>query len=429
MPRYLMPRYLAIMVLALSATACVVNPVTHREEFSLVSAQQEVAIGSENYAPSQQAQGGRYNLDPGVQTYVAEVGRKLAAVSDRPDLPYEFVVLNNTEPNAWALPGGKIAVNRGLLIYLEDESQLAAVLAHEIVHAAARHSAAQMTRGTLLGAVAQIVGIASQQSGFGELGGMAAQLGSSAWLATYGRGAELEADAYGMDYMARAGYDANGAVKLQQTFVKLSEGKEQDAFSSLFTSHPPSQERVDANLRRAQDLPSGGIVNAKRFQSKTARIRQDEPAYKEQEKAIKALNDEKPDVALGHLDKAINLQPKEAQFWELRGHALAMQKNPAEAERAFSAAIDRNADYFRPFLGRGILRFKAGNNTAAKPDLERSLKLLPTAPATFYLGEIALAANDRDTAAGYYRRVAQDSGEIGKAARARLASLQGGVVR
>jgi len=173
----------------------------------------------------------------------------------------------------------------------------------------------------------------------------------------------------------------------------------------------------------------GGAVNAKRFQSKTARIRQDEPAYKEQEKAIKALNDEKPDVALGHLDKAINLQPKEAQFWELRGHALAMQKNPAEAERAFSAAIDRNADYFRPFLGRGILRFKAGNNTAAKPDLERSLKLLPTAPATFYLGEIALAANDRDTAAGYYRRVAQDSSEIGKAARARLASLQGGVVR
>lgn len=424
-----MLRHIAIAVFALSATACVVNPVTHRDEFSLVSAQQEIAIGEQNYAPSQQAQGGRYYLDPGVQTYVAEVGRKLAAVSDRPDLPYEFVVLNNTEPNAWALPGGKLAINRGLLIYLEDESQLAAVLAHEIVHAAARHSAAQMTRGTLLGAVTQIAGIASQQSGFGELGGMAAQLGSAAWLATYGRGAELEADAYGMEYMVRAGYNPEGAVKLQQTFVKLSEGRQQDIFSQLFASHPPSQERVDANLRRAQDLPPGGVVNARQFQSKIARIRQDEPAYKEHEKALKALNDEKPGIALTHLDKAINLQPKEAQFWELRGHALAMQNNTAEAERAFSAAIERNSDYFRSFLGRGILRFKAGNNAAAKQDLERSLTLLPTAPATFFLGEIALASGDRETAVGYYRQVARDNSELGKAARARLASLQGRVIR
>ena len=86
---------------------------------------------------------------PELTTYVNEVGQKLAAVADR-KLPYEFVVLNNPVPNAWALPGGKIAVNRGLLTELKNESELAAVLGHEIVHAAARHGAKAQERGTLL---------------------------------------------------------------------------------------------------------------------------------------------------------------------------------------------------------------------------------------------------------------------------------------
>ena len=85
---------------------------------------------------------------PELTTYVNEVGQKLAAVADR-KLPYEFVVLNNSVPNAWALPGGKIAVNRGLLTELQNEAELAAVLGHEIVHAAARHGAKAQERGTM----------------------------------------------------------------------------------------------------------------------------------------------------------------------------------------------------------------------------------------------------------------------------------------
>ena len=85
-------------------------------------------------------QGGAYVVDPELNRYVREVGARLARASDRA-LPYEFVVLNNSTPNAWALPGGKIAVNRGLLVELDNEAELAAVLGHEIVHAAARHGA------------------------------------------------------------------------------------------------------------------------------------------------------------------------------------------------------------------------------------------------------------------------------------------------
>ena len=190
------------------------------------------------------------------------VGNRLAAVSDR-KLPYEFVVLNNTIPNAWALPGGKIAVNRGLLMQLKSESELAAVLGHEIVHAAARHSAQQMSRGMLLQGGLLAAQVAGSDSDYGNLymagAGLAAQLA----LQRYGREAELEADKYGIEYMNMAGYDAQGAVSLQEMFVRMSEKKDSGWLAGLFASHPPSQERVDANRRHAAKFPAGGEMGTR----------------------------------------------------------------------------------------------------------------------------------------------------------------------
>ena len=408
----------------LLTTACTVNPVTGERQLSLVSAEQEVSIGRQQYLPAQQAQGGRYYIDPEIQFYVASIGKKLAAVSDRPNLPYEFVVLNNSVPNAWALPGGKIAINRGLLTHLQDESELAAVLAHEIVHAAARHSAAQMTRGTLLNIGAQALGAAAQSNGFGELGGMAAQLGSTAWMASYGRSAELESDAYGMEYMVRAGYDPRGAVTLQETFVKLSEGRQSDFITGLFASHPPSEDRVAANKEKVKTYPPGGIVNRAVYQKKIARMLKDQPAYKAQADAMQALTDKKPEQALAYLDRAVALQSREGQFWELRGHAWGMLDNLANADKAYSTAISKNPDYFSHYLARGVLRFKQGQKTAAGNDLDKSQKLLPTPVASLYLGNIAHANGDTESAITYYREAAQTQGDIGQQANDKLASIE-----
>ncbi len=128
----------ALALLAL--TACGVNPVTGKREIQFVSEAAELQLGEQQYAPTRQSEGGDFKQLPELTSYVNEIGQKLAAVSDR-KLPYEFVVLNSSVPNAWALPGGKIAVNRGLLPELRSEAELAAVLGHEIVHAAARHGA------------------------------------------------------------------------------------------------------------------------------------------------------------------------------------------------------------------------------------------------------------------------------------------------
>jgi predicted Zn-dependent protease len=133
-----MQRLLLSLVIA-ALVACGVNPVTGKKEIQFVSEAQELKIGEQNYSPTRQSEGGEFVVMPELTKYVSGIGAKLAAVADR-KLPYEFVVLNNSVPNAWALPGGKIAVNRGLLTELKNESELAAVLGHEIVHAAARHA-------------------------------------------------------------------------------------------------------------------------------------------------------------------------------------------------------------------------------------------------------------------------------------------------
>ncbi|MDH3452617.1 MAG: M48 family metallopeptidase, partial [Gammaproteobacteria bacterium] len=267
---------------------CAVNPVTGERDFVLVSGNQEVAMGTQNYAPMQQSQGGAHDVDPALTRYVQSVGNKLAAVSDAP-LPYEFTVLNNSVPNAWALPGGKIAINRGLLTEINSEAELAAVLGHEIVHAAARHTAQQMSRGMLMQGLVIGTAIASSDSDYGNLAVGGASIGAQLIMQKYGRSAELESDLYGMRYMSKAGYDPQGAVALQETFVRLSEGRNQDWLSGLFASHPPSQERVDANRRTAAGLPAGGTIGADSFRLAMQKTMDAKPAYDAYDAGRKAL--------------------------------------------------------------------------------------------------------------------------------------------
>ena len=150
---------LFLTLVALVVAGCSVNPVTGKRDLMLVSTADEIQMGEQNYVPMQQSQGGVYDVDPELTRYVSSIGQSLAAVSEV-DLPYEFVVLNNSVPNAWALPGGKIAVNRGLLTEMNSEAELAAVLGHEIVHSAARHTAQQMSKGMLMEGVVAATSIA-----------------------------------------------------------------------------------------------------------------------------------------------------------------------------------------------------------------------------------------------------------------------------
>ena len=418
-----MKKWLLALLLPAIISGCSVNPVTGKNELSIVSPQQEVAIGEKNYSPSRQSQGGDYYLDQSLQAYVAGVGQRLAAVSDRPNLPYEFVVLNNDVPNAWALPGGKIAINRGLLLLLEDEAQLAAVLGHEIVHAAARHGASQMTRGTLANIGLVTLGVATQGQEGAQLYGMASQLGAAAWMAKYGRDDELESDHYGMNYMARAGYEVQGAVELQEKFVELSKSRQSGFLDNLFASHPPSTQRVTENQARATNFESGKRYRA-RYQAAIAQLKKDVPAYQAETAAKKALVEKDGRLAIQHLDKAVAHQPNEGHFWELRGHAWKMLEEYNNAEKAYTTAIRKNDKFFSPYLARGVMLYERGERTRAKSDLQRSNELLPTPTANYYLGELSLQGKQYDQANSYFKLAANAGGALGKQSQQRLQELQ-----
>ena len=419
-----MSRFLLICLIVMLIVSCSVNPVTGQRDFTLLSVGEEVSIGEKNFAPARQAQGGDYYVDMELQRYVSDVGLKLAAVADNRQLPYEFKVLNNSVPNAWALPGGKIAINRGLLLFLRDEAQLAAVLAHEMVHTAARHSAIQITRGSMMQLGSSFLSAQAEGSTYKSYADLAVSLGGTAWMARYRRSDELEADLYGMRYMARAGYEPVAAVELQQTFLALA-GKaetEESWFNALFSSHPPSLKRVSANQMTARGLVSGARYK-NRFEHAVRNLRKDKLAYEAAQAAGRALSKKLPKTAIKLLNKAIAIQPREAEFWRLKGAAWEQLNMVDNAERDYSSAIAKDANYYLNFLERGIFRYKQGKIAAGVSDIRLSHKLLPTAFSNYYLGQNALLSKDYQIAETYLRAAVNSSSTLRHKARASLESL------
>jgi len=415
-----MYRLILLLPLLLTlGTGCAVNPVTGKSELSFISEASEIAIGQEQYLPSQQSQGGLYRVDRELTRYVNEVGQRVAAVSDR-QLPYEFVVLNNSVPNAWALPGGKIAVNRGLLLKLSSEAELAAVLGHEIVHAAARHGAKSMERGAILqGAIlATAIGVSDSDYSNYIVGG--AQLGAQLMTHRYGRSAELESDYYGIQYMVKAGYDPRAAISLQETFVKLSEGRESSWLEGLFASHPPSRERVDKNRETVAALAprlTGDLETGKnRYQQKLAYLKRKNDSYNAFDKANTLASSARLDSALKSLNSAIKGEPGEARFYGLKGDIYLEKKQYREANIYYDKALGLDADYYEYYLGRGLSLSKLGRSRAARQDLKKSNDLLPTAIAMNELGELSLFDGDTKTAKNYFQYAMGAGGETGQTA-------------
>lgn len=416
--------FLCLCVVA-TLSACGINPVTGKKELQFISEAQEIKLGEQYYSPTQQAEGGDFDVLPELTKYVNEVGQKLAAVSDR-ELPYEFVVLNNSVPNAWALPGGKIAINRGLLTELKNEAELAAVLGHEIVHAAARHGARAQERGTLMQAglaLAQIgAAVGDVDRNVAGLVLQGAGLGAQLVQTRYGREQELEADHYGMRYMKAAGYDPTGAVTLQETFVKLAEqgNRQQSWLEGLFASHPPSTERVAQNKKLLAELGPGGELGEERYTAMIAPLQKMKPAYDKHDDAVLAAQKDDLGTARRLAREAIEALPQEGRFHQLLGDIELAAKDPSAALPHYQKAIELNPDYFGSYLGGGIAKYRAGDKAIAEQWLKKSLELLPTAPAAYYLGTLAKERGEMSEAAEYYKAAAGSNSQYGRLAAAEL---------
>jgi beta-barrel assembly-enhancing protease len=375
----------AILISSVFVVQCSTNPVTHQRELHLVSQSQEIKIGNDNYSKSQQSSGGLYTQSPALTSYIQSVGQKLSRNSDRPDLPFEFVVLNDSVPNAWALPGGKIAINRGLLVELSSESELAAVLAHEITHATARHGAKSIERGIIVntGLAAGAIALSDDEHSPAYNAALiyGSQLAGALIHSRYSRAAELEADHYGILTMTKAGYDPMAAVRLQELFIKLSQEGNRNWLKGLFASHPPSKERVAANLRLAQTLPSHLENGKERYQKKIAILKKQDAAYKHLDKGQALLAKGNAQGALQQANEAIKLVPSEALFYSLKADSQIKLGDTQSALASIEKAEKLNPNFFYIPLQKGNILTLLGDKQNAKIAFKRSFQLLPTESA------------------------------------------------
>jgi len=218
-----MHRPTAVICLSLGAgaalaVACAVNPVTGKSQLSLVSESQEIDMGRQSAQSVAQTIG--YYDDAAVQAYVAGIGMKMAAASERPQLPWEFHVVNDGAVNAFALPGGFIFVTRGLMTSITNEAELATVVGHEIGHVTNRHSVQQISRAQ----IAQIgLGVGSiLNSTVAQLSGVFGQ-GLGVLFLKYSRDAENEADLAGFRYALNQGYDVRQMINMFETIQAVSQ--------------------------------------------------------------------------------------------------------------------------------------------------------------------------------------------------------------
>ena len=216
--------------------------------------------------------------------------------------------------------------------------------------------------------------------------------------------------------MSKAGYDPQGAVALQETFLRLSEGRNSDWLSGLFASHPPSQERVRANIATASTLPTGGRLGVDEFQAAMRPTMKSKPAYDAYDEGRKALSEKNRGEALALANKALDLYADEAHFHALRGDIRLVDDKFDMAITNYNRAVTRRGDFFYYHLQRGLAKNELGQIDGAVIDLNRSIELLPTAPAHFTLGSIAEKRGNIAEALSHYKAVASAGGEYGKAA-------------
>ena len=242
---------------------CSVNPATGEQSFTgFMSPERERQIGAEEHPKLVKAFGGKYQ-DPALTRYLNGLGGLLQSTSEQPKPPFTFTLLDTPVINAFALPGGYVYVSRGLMALANDEAELAGVVAHEIGHVTARHSAQRMSRGILASLGAAVLGAVVGEPLLND----AARLAAGAYIQGFSRDQEFEADQLGVRYLTRAGFDPLamssflGAMGAEHQLALKIAGKEgQDPVQSLFSSHPRTGARVEKAAASARSAAANSLA-------------------------------------------------------------------------------------------------------------------------------------------------------------------------
>ena len=244
--------------LAVALTGCATNPATGERMFTLISEEQELAMGrqfAEQIGETMPA----YD-DPDLQDYVEQIGLRLAATSERPGLPWSFTVLDDAAVNAFAVPGGYLYVTRGILTHFNSEAEMVAVLGHEIGHVTARHSVEQLSRQQLFGGLLGIGAILSEDvRRVSRLGATALGILSL----SYSRNDEHQADELGVRYALRDQYDPREAIDVHTMLGRQTESRGGRGIPNWLSTHPSSEDRIQRIRALVDVIPAETLASTR----------------------------------------------------------------------------------------------------------------------------------------------------------------------
>jgi len=378
MRKILIPFIFISLVISCSTTY---DPLAQRPVFTLLPTEKEIEIGRSYVPLAINENDGRYP-DKEVQAYVENLGKLIAKHTPR-KLDYQFYVVNSQEINAFALPGGFIFVNRGLILALNKEDELVGVLAHELAHVNARHHARFLEKVFGLNLLLTISAILVSDKEYGRLLMNIGQIGAVLISLKWSRDQEREADRYGVVFTYKAGYDPRGLLDTFKIFKKLSKSKSRPP--EWLLTHPLPETRIKevSQLIAKLDLSKPLKKDSPQFHKIKKKLEKTKPSYDLYYKAKKVVKKNKTE-ALRLLNEALKIYPQNNAALTLKSSILLANKKYLEGTKLAVKSAELDNLYFQPHFLAGFGYFKLGRYRESIKYLERAKSLIPSYPDTYY---------------------------------------------
>ncbi len=394
-------------------SGCATNPVTGRPQLMLMSEEQEISIDQE-HSPHQISADYGPVQDDNLSRYLQDTGQELAAASHRPDMPYTFQGVNAVYVNAYAFPGGTIGITRGILLDMDNEAELSALLGHELGHVNARHTAARMTRGMLTTAVLAGAGaFLLDQERYAPLVAGLGAIGAGALLAKYSRDNEREADELGLEYMVQNEYNPQGMIGLMDMLQQRSR-QDPGLLEIMFATHPMSEERYETAKMQTEDKYAQEAkeysVFKERYMDNTAVLRRQQDMIRELQKGQELMMEKKFPEAEEHLRAGLQKGPDDYAGLLMLSKCLQAQNKHEQAREMAQKAKEVYPEEPQAVLQSGMTALAADQPSRAYLELETYEDMLPGNPQTlFYRGQAQEKMQRKKQAADYYNRFLQHS--------------------
>lgn len=380
---------LSILVLLFAVFSCVKveDPLTGQKVYTLLSTEQEIEIGKK-YIPQAINENEGLYPDKDVQEYIKSIGYKVASITPR-KVDYQFYLVNSKDINAFALPGGAVFLNRGLILVLDNESELVAVLSHELGHINARHHAKFLEKTYGINILLNIIAIATANSSYQNIIMQTAQIGAGLLQLRYSREQENEADMLGVRFAYDSGYDPKSMISVFNKFKSMESGSKPPEW---LLTHPLPETRIKNVSELIRTKYKDQLLlkkDSQYFQVVKQNIVKTSISYEYVEKAKENIKNKDLQTALKNLNTAISFYDMNTAALTYKSIVCYQLKDYSCSYKSALSASRIDELYFLPKLLTGASLVRLGKDFEAIKHLEDAKGLIDTNPDVYYFLGVA----------------------------------------